>query len=313
MAEEDTGYSISYGKTVVPVYRVYATPMTGLKPIPESQFTGSSNNLLAFEVDVEVLGDNFLPSYISGDNSKVVATDSMKNFIIRQGLSYSGATLEGYLDFLGRSMLATYPTMEGLKLTGRQLPFVPVNAPGGTEGGFQESPVLYSRSFNDAGAAWLDFSREGDGVALSGHRCGRVNLQMLKITGSAFTSFVRDVFTTLPERGDRPLFIHLDIFWKYRDTAAMLSPALSEYIAGEQVRDLAGAVFHEFVSESIQHLVHEIGLRMLTRFPQMAEVAFEARNLTPDPWATSESDPQVKVYSAPFPAYGLIKLKLNRA
>ncbi len=95
MAEEDTGYSISYGKTVVPVYRVYATPMTGLKPIPESQFTGSSNNLLAFEVDVEVLGDNFLPSYISGDNSKVVATDSMKNFIIKQGLSYSGATLEG--------------------------------------------------------------------------------------------------------------------------------------------------------------------------------------------------------------------------
>ena len=38
------------------------------------------------------------------------------------------------------------------------------------------------------------------------------------------------------------------------------------------------AVFHQFVSLSIQHLVHEIGLRMLERWPQLDEVSFEATN-----------------------------------
>jgi urate oxidase len=78
------------------------------------------------------------------------------------------------------------------------------------------------------------------------------------------------------------------------------------------VRDLARVVFHEFVSESIQHLVHEMGQRLLSRFPQLAEVSFAGQNLTPDPIATSEADPRVKVYASPFPAYGLIRLTLTR-
>ena len=42
-------------------------------------------------------------------------------------------------------------------------------------------------------------------------------------------------------------------------------------------------VFHEFVSLSIQHLVHEIGLRMLERYPELTEITFEAQNRTFDP------------------------------
>jgi urate oxidase len=66
------------------------------------------------------------------------------------------------------------------------------------------------------------------------------------------------------------------------------------------------------VSESIQHLVHEIGARQLRRFPQLAAVSFEAQNRTWDPAAQSEADPKVKVYTDPFPAYGVIKLRLTR-
>ena len=78
------------------------------------------------------------------------------------------------------------------------------------------------------------------------------------------------------------------------------------------MRDLALVVFHEFVSESIQHLVHEMGTRILARYPQLAEVSFEGQNRTPDPAVVSEADPKVKVYTAPFPAYGLIRLTLRR-
>ena len=34
-------YEISYGKLRVPLYRVYASPLSGVPPIPESAFTAS--------------------------------------------------------------------------------------------------------------------------------------------------------------------------------------------------------------------------------------------------------------------------------
>lgn len=305
-------YQISYGKLRVPFYRVYASPQGGLTPIPESAFTGRENVLFAAEIDVEVFGANFLASYTEGDNSNVVATDSMKNFVFQQALAYDGATLEGFLALLGRQFLATYPQMERLRITGRELPFAAATVPRGVEGGFGESAVLFQRVHDDHAVAELQLERQNELAVITGLRCGRVGMQLLKVTGSSFTRFVRDQFTTLPERVDRPLFIHLDVYWKYEDAATILEPGLTRYVASEQVRDLMRVVFHEFVSESIQHLTHEMGTRVLARFPQIAEVSFEGQNHTPDPMAVSQEDDRVKVYSSAFPAYGDIKLTMSR-
>ena len=116
-------FEVSYGKQGVPVYRVFATPLRDVAPIPESPFTGRDNNLLACEIDVEVFGDEFLPAYTHGDNTMLVATDSMKNFIIRESLAFNGSTMEGLLHFLGAGFATTYPQMHTLKLTGREIPF----------------------------------------------------------------------------------------------------------------------------------------------------------------------------------------------
>jgi urate oxidase len=305
-------FDISYGKARVPIYRVYAQALRGIQRIPESEFTGRENTLMALEVDVEVFGSNFLPSYTQGDNTNVVATDSMKNFILRQALTYEGATLEGFLALLGHRFLATYAAMERLRITGRELPFTPVHVPQGDGASFGDSAVLFSRSHNDYSIATLDFEREGDGSVIAAHRCGRLDLELFKVTGSSFTRFVRDEYTTLPERVDRPLFIYLNVYWQYGDIAHMLDDSHAHYVPAEQIRDVVQAVFSEFVSESIQHLVHEIGQRLLARFPQLTEVSFEAQNRTRDPIATSPTDEKVKVYSDPFPAYGLIKLTITR-
>lgn len=307
----ESNYAISYGKARVPVYRVYARPLEGVTPIPESSFSGRGNTLLAMEVDVEVFGRNFLPAYTEGDNSNVVATDSMKNFVLSQALTFEGATLEGFLDLLGRQFLATYPQMEALRLTGREMPFTPALVPG-DDGGFGESAVLFSRSHDDYAFATLDFTRADDTPTLTEHRCGRLGLQLFKVTGSSFTHFVRDAYTTLPERVDRPLFIYMDVYWKYSDAVDLLAADHARYVPAEQVRDLIQTVFHEFVSESIQHLVHEMGQRLLARFPQLAEISFEAQNRTRDPMGESAADPKIKVYSDPFSAYGIIKLTLTR-
>ncbi|HEX9986978.1 MAG TPA: urate oxidase [Chloroflexia bacterium] len=301
---------ISYGKAEISLYRIYARPMSGLTAIPESAFTGRDNNLFAVEVEVEVFGDNFLPAYTEGDNSNVVATDTMKNFVLRKGLEYEGSTLEGFLDFLGEQFLATYPQMHTLRLTGKERPFVAARVPleGGTFGG---SSVLYSRSNDDFAIASLDFNRQG-GIEITAHRCGRAGLQLIKLTGSAFASFVRDEFTTLPERVDRPLHIYMDVYWKYVEVEQAVSADLSGYVAAEQVRDLCQVTFHDFVSMSIQHLLYEMGKRLLARFPQLAEVSFEAQNRLWDTAFVSDANDKLKVYTDPRPPYGSIKLALTR-
>ena len=154
-------------------------------------------------------------------------------------------------------------------------------------------------------------SRDGDDARIVGHRCGREQLHLIKVTGSAFADFVRDQYTTLPSVKDRPLYIFLDVFWRYADVQDAVAPDHARYVAAEQVRDLVATVFHEFVSMSIQHLMHEMGQRLLARFPQLAEVAFDGQNRLWDTVVVSESDPKIKSYCDPRPPYGSLHLTLR--
>jgi urate oxidase len=251
---------ISYGKLRVPVHRI------------------AGDDVLACEVSVEVLGKNFLAAYTEGDNSQVVATDTMKNFILRESLSYDGTALEGLLTHLGQRFLATYPVMESIRMSAKELRFDRLGE------------RVYSRSQDDHGVATV----EPDGTV----RGGRHGMMLLKTRGSAFTRFARDEYTTLPERGDRPLLIRLDADWRY---------AGDDYVDSKAVRDHFAATFDDFVSESIQHLVHEMGTRLLTDRPEIAEISFTAENHTRDPVG---EDGERKVYTDPFPAQGLITLTL---
>ena len=272
-----------------------AAPLEGLRALPESSVAGRGNALFAARVTVEVFGDNFLPSYTAGDNSMVVATDSIKNLILRETGSWTGATLEGLLHHIGGHLLIGYPQMEAVLVSGEEIRFDPAG-PAGT---------LHARVDGDHATAELRLARAGDGVAIDDLRCARVGMSLLKRSGSAFTAFVRDDYTTLPERRDRPLWTGLDVAWRYADPWLALGAEPAAYVDAGQVRDVCAAVFEEFVSESIQHLVHEMGLRLLERFPEVSEVAFEGRNLTRDPVVEG-------VYTDPFPAHGTITLVMRR-
>lgn len=304
-------YLVSYGKKRVPVYRVSASPLVGVTPIPESPFTGRGNEVFALDVDVEVLAGDFLESYTHGDNSRVVATDSMKNIVIRQALTYEGATLEGFLHVLGQRFVATYEQIHVVRVSAREMPFIAAPVPAGGAG-FSASTVLFDRVDADYATGMIETTAHAGGGIITDHRCGRIGMRLLKTTGSAFTSFVRDADTTLPDRRDRPLFITLDVEWRYHNLDDLLGAAHARYVPAEQVRDLIRATFQTFVSESIQQLIHEFGVRLLARFPQLQEVSFRAENRTRDPYGASETDPRIKVYSDPFPAFGEITLTMRR-
>jgi len=265
---------ISYGKLRVPLQRVVKRP-------------GGDHDVLDCEVSIEVLGENFAAAYTEGDNSNVVATDTMKNFILRESLAYDGGTLEGLLLHLGRGFLATYPVMEAVRMTGREHRFDRL------------SGKLFVR---EPGGDHATAMVELDAGGIRDHRSGREDLRLLKVTGSAFTRFARDEYTTLPERGDRPLYILLDVHWSYNDPE-------HDHVDPWEMREELAATFDDFVSESIQHLVYEMGTRALARWPQLAEIGFEAENHTRDPVA---EDGDRKLYTDPFPAQGLISLALTR-
>jgi urate oxidase/2-oxo-4-hydroxy-4-carboxy-5-ureidoimidazoline decarboxylase len=285
-----TDARISYGKLEVPVHRVIG------------------DRLLACEVSMEVLGQGFLAAYTEGDNSAVVATDTMKNVILRRALEHDEPSLEGFLHGLGQDFLARYPEMEGLRLWAVEQPWVAAAV--GPDGA--PSDRLFRLEGADHGVAVVHLDRAAaDGaVTIADLRAGHVGMKLLKTTGSAFTKFARDDSTTLPERGDRPLYIHLDVHWRYGDPADALGPA---HVPPLAVRALLLDCFHEFVSESIQHLVHEMGQRLLAAYPVLSEVSFDGQNHTHDPVPGTEDAPAGRrAYTAAFPAWGLITLTLTR-
>jgi len=309
-------HEIQYGKADVKVYRTRGVPLRGVTRIPESAFSGRDNLLMGAEIAVTVRGNAFWDAYTKGDNRQVVATDTMKNFIQGASLTCGAPTLEGWLHEVGRAFLETYPQMESITVSGRDLPFPSAVVPGDEPASFAMSEVLFFRERCDASFATLDLVRsEGEldqKTRIGDLESGRAGLQLVKITGSSFADFARDEHTTLPERPDRPLYIWCDVGWRYAEPRDALGDDAARYVAGEQVADLAAAVFHEFVSLSIQHLVHEIGQRMLSRWPQLSEVSFDAQNRLWDLAGEAPEDERVKVYTDPRPPFGRIGLRLRR-
>ena len=304
---------IHYGKAAVTVYRTHAAPLHGLTPIPESSFTGRDNTLMAAEIEIDERSDACLPAYTAGDNSMVVATDTMKNFIHAVSLEFAGSTLEGWLEAIGRGFLERYEHMSHVHVGGREIAFRAVEIPGNARPDRREaSDGVFATAPGDHATAAVVLGRRNREIEVRDLVAGRADLRLVKLAGSAFAEFMRDEYTTLPERTDRALHVFMDVGWRYADPRLAVVPEPARYVASEQVADLAAAVFHEFVSNSIQHLVHEIGQRMLERWPHLSEVSFEAQNRTWDLPRVSESDDRVRVYTDPPAPYGRIGLVLRR-
>ena len=263
--------STGYGKEAVSVYR-----------------TDGVSSLFACEIGMRARGAVFDTSYTEGDNTQVVATDSMKNFIHITALEYAEESLEGFLELLARRFLDTYGHVERIELTGREVPFA------------RRSEQSFQAVGGDYGVAEVALGRDGT----LEHRSGREELRLMKLTGSSFENFVRDEYTTLAESRDRPLFIHLDVHWHNRDFAARAD--------GEAVRDSVTATFAAFDSASIQELVYEMGLRALDAFPELDAISFVGQNRLWDTAQVYGPDERVRVYTDPRPPYGRIELTLGR-
>ncbi len=291
-----------YGKGDVFVFRTYAKPLQGVKQIPESDFSEKENVIFGMNAKISLKGQAFLTSFTEGDNSLVIATDSMKNFMLRHAAQYEGATLEGFLTFVCERFLDTYAHLDAVEISADEIPFDSVKVPNGSA--LANSDLVYRSSRNEFATTTVEVARTEKGKEIVKQSSGVSELHLIKVSGSSFYGYIHDEYTTLPEAKDRPLFIYLNISWRYNDVEDAMGNDPARYVAAEQVRDIAQSVFHELENRSIQHLIWEIGLRVLERFPQLAEVEFESNNRTWETVVDSIPESKGQVYTEPRPPYG---------
>jgi urate oxidase/2-oxo-4-hydroxy-4-carboxy-5-ureidoimidazoline decarboxylase len=282
-----TSTEISYGKARVVFYRL----------------SGRGAPPLAASVDIDVFGERFLSAYTEGDNRDVVATDTMKNFVYAMAAEYAGNTLLGLCAFLGRRFLVTYPVMETLRVSARE---VPLDATSGERG---PSDVLFRSTRGDGAVARVTLGVTAGEPRVVGAQSGWEGMLLVKTTGSSFAAFARDDYTTLPELIDRPLTVRLDAYWRYADLPDGLDEGVG-FLGPRAVRDEIERTFAEFNSRSIQHLVHEMATRLLAAHPQLSELEFVAENRTPD--HVRDGAGGVKVFAEPRATFGKIGLVLRR-
>ena len=119
MEQFSSGWKRSYyGKGDVTVYRLNRD---GKSPAGGSPVFGANILMLLY-------GDAFWPTYTTGDNTGLIATDSMKNFIQREALNWTGSDLEDCCRFLGEKFLVLYPQVEGVQVSAVEIPYAPKNA-----------------------------------------------------------------------------------------------------------------------------------------------------------------------------------------
>ena len=226
----------------------------------------------------------------TGDNTGLIATDSMKNFIQRETMNFLTRISRATADFW---LTNSWPRIRRSR---------------GCAG-------LRRRSLMKASAAVQAFAPSGPngrrrawkssgGVVEA--RSGLHGFKLLRLGGSAFYGFVRDQYTTLPDLMNRPLHMWLDLDWGYTDARE----AFNDGRMVSRVRDLVRGVFESFESGSIQQLIHRIGTKMLDDNPSIAQVDLEASNRT---WDTiAERGTEIGIYTDARPPCGCLGLSLKR-
>jgi len=160
---------------------------------------GPRHEMIELSVDIRLCGD-FAASYASGDNSKIIATDSMKNTVYVLAKERSFASIEEFAAQLARHFVQTYNQVRQATVGIRQASWQRLRD--------------HPHAFIDGGAEQRICSAEltGEKLELTG---GVSELRFLKTTGSEFCGFVTDRYRTLKDATDRVFATSVEAVWTY--------------------------------------------------------------------------------------------------
>jgi urate oxidase len=166
---------------------------------------GPTHTLKDLEVAARLNGD-FESSYTSGDNTKVVPTDTIKNTINIFARQHLGPEIERFGLILAEHFLTRYKQVREVEIQILERPWERLAVDG--------QPHPHSFKAGSESRMFTQINCDGTTKTV---RSGIRDLVILKSTGSGFENYPKDEFTTLPETADRILATSFSSTWTFKD------------------------------------------------------------------------------------------------
>jgi urate oxidase len=166
---------------------------------------GGTDLIRDWNVSSALSGD-LADTHLTGDNSKVLATDTQKNTVYAMAKKLGGIEPEAFALELAARYTGSQEAISRARIAIQEYPWVPVS---GTGHSFARSGQ-YTRTVTVIDDAELGRSVVG----------GVGDLIVLNTTGSQFWGFPRDEYTTLEDAYDRMLATVVSAQWRFRQADA---------------------------------------------------------------------------------------------
>ncbi len=273
----------SYGKSAIRVFTVARR--------------GNRHDVRDLTVSVRVQGA-FEAAHIDGDNSAVLPTDTMKNTVYALAQAHRSSPLEAFALAVSERLLSASPAASTVTVE------IEAKAWDRIRVGERPHDHAFARGSPAQRVARVERTRTSTTFA-----AGVSGMALLKSSGSAFSGFPRDDFTTLRDTRDRILATDIDAEWRYAGAPESFD------LAWRAVRDALTETFADHASESVQHTLYAMGGAALRRCDDVAEIHIRMPNrhhllvdLTP-----FGQDNRNDVFVAIEEPYGLIEATVRRA
>ncbi len=221
---------------------------------------GDTQSVVEINADV-LLEGSFERSFLSDDNSQIVATDTCKNTIIALAHQHLGPCVEHFAITLGRHFLDTHAHVDRVHVELREFTWQRLTVDG--------HPAPHSFQAAAGGQPFTRLLATRDGTTL---HSGIRHLVILNSTNSAFVGFDHTDFTTLPDATDRILSTELAATWKFENLEANFREA------NQRIRESLLSVFAKNFSPSVQRTLFQMGEAALANAPEIAEIDLSMPN-----------------------------------
>jgi urate oxidase len=244
-------------------------------------------------VDVALEGD-FAAAHATGDNSALLATDSMRNAVYALASRHAVADLELFGRALVEHFVAAGPTVERARVRLVEHPWARLG----------EHDHAFQRG--NGGDRVAVVSGDGDRARFE---AGIEDLVLLRTTGSGFTGFLREQYTTLPEAEDRILATAVSARWSYAEGG------LDYGAAWRDARDAILQSFADHYSPSVQFTLQHMGEAVLRAVDAIERVHLSLPNRHQLLYDLSRFglENANEVFHATTEPYGLIEGTVERA
>jgi urate oxidase len=239
-----------YGKAETRVVRVYRDT--------------DRHEIRDLNVSTALRGD-FSAAYLAGDQAKVLPTDSQKNTCFAYAKERGVGEIEDYALALANHFTDDIASVTRARVDVDEYRWERVAV---DDTGHAHTFVRAGHEIRSA-AAVID---TGGSVKAQWVVSGVRDLVVLKSTGSQFTGFLRDRYTTLPEASDRILATSLTVRWRYAGTDVPWAEAFA------QVRRTLLERFAVVYSRALQQTLWEMGSAVLAARDDIAEIRLSAPN-----------------------------------